>query len=159
MSALLEELTKLSDKGIGDAELKEHKKAYQAKFDNDLSSDETVSTLLDDSLDAGRTLAFAAAVTAATGAPGGGPALRLHCFGDSPWITFAPAMAAASDAFCSWRRSTRARAPSKSSASIMMMAMKAKAKMIRTCPRSAGSAADVRRNISGSPTWLRRRKG
>jgi zinc protease len=58
MTDLVEELDKLIDKGIPDAELAEQKKTYQAKFDNDLSNDEVVSTLLDESLYASRTLAF-----------------------------------------------------------------------------------------------------
>jgi zinc protease len=58
MTGLLEELDKLRDKGIPDAELNEQKKTFQAKFDNDLSSDEVVGALLDESLYTSRTLAF-----------------------------------------------------------------------------------------------------
>jgi len=58
MTGLIEELSKLIDKGLSDGELKEHKKAFQAKFDNDLTNDEIVAMLLDRSLVTGRTLAF-----------------------------------------------------------------------------------------------------
>jgi zinc protease len=60
MTDLVEELDKLNEKGIPDAELAEQKKTYQAKFDNDLSNDELVATLLDESLFTSRTLAFQA---------------------------------------------------------------------------------------------------
>jgi zinc protease len=58
LTGLLEELTKLIDKGLPDPELKEHKKAFQARFDNDLTNDEVVTMLLDRNLVTGRTLAF-----------------------------------------------------------------------------------------------------
>jgi zinc protease len=58
LSALMEELNKLRDKGLDESELKEHKKSFQARFDNDLTNDEMVSMLLDESLFVGRTLAF-----------------------------------------------------------------------------------------------------
>jgi zinc protease len=60
MVGLVEELTRLGEKGISDAELKEHKKAYQAKVDNDLTNDESVAGLLDETLYTSRTLAFTA---------------------------------------------------------------------------------------------------
>jgi zinc protease len=58
MTGLVEELVKLIDKGIADGELKEHKKAFQARFDNDLTNDEVVAALLDRTLVTGRTLAY-----------------------------------------------------------------------------------------------------
>ncbi len=58
MVGLVEEIGKLVDKGIPDPELKENKKSYQAKFDNDLANDEMVSMMLDQALFTGRTLAF-----------------------------------------------------------------------------------------------------
>ncbi len=58
MTGLVDELKLFADKGIAAAELTEHKKAYQAKFDNDLGNDEVVSSLLEQGLYTGRTLAF-----------------------------------------------------------------------------------------------------
>jgi zinc protease len=60
MEGLVGEMKKLVDEGVRDTELREHKQAYQAKFSNDLASDEFVSLLLDRSLYTGRTLAFQA---------------------------------------------------------------------------------------------------
>jgi zinc protease len=58
MVGLVEEVKKLADQGIAATELAEHKKAYQARFDSDLASDESVSMLLDRGLYTGRTLKF-----------------------------------------------------------------------------------------------------
>jgi len=58
MMGLVEEVKKLAEQGIKSDELAEQKKAYQAKFDSDLASDENVSMLLDRSLYTGRTLKF-----------------------------------------------------------------------------------------------------
>jgi zinc protease len=55
---IIEELGRFVDKGIPEAELKEEKKSYQARFDTDLANDGAVEELLDESLFAGRTLGY-----------------------------------------------------------------------------------------------------
>ncbi|HZS36122.1 MAG TPA: pitrilysin family protein [Polyangia bacterium] len=58
MGGLLEELAKLVDKGLRAGELAEMKKAFQARFDTELASDESVAALLDETMFQNRTLAF-----------------------------------------------------------------------------------------------------
>jgi zinc protease len=58
MVGLVEEVKKLASDGIKADEFAEQKKAYQAKFDTDLTSDGRVAGLLDRGLYTGRTLKF-----------------------------------------------------------------------------------------------------
>jgi zinc protease len=58
MAAMMEELSGLLTKGVDVKELTDAKKAYQAQWDTQLSSDDVVASLLEESLDVGRKLEF-----------------------------------------------------------------------------------------------------
>jgi zinc protease len=64
MTGLLEELKTLAGGGLKDDELKEHKKAYQAYFENELSQDAAVAMMLDGAAFNNRTLAWEQALNA-----------------------------------------------------------------------------------------------
>jgi zinc protease len=58
MAAMLEELNGLLQKGVTAAELTEAKQAYKAQWETQLASDDTVASLLEESLQIGRKLEF-----------------------------------------------------------------------------------------------------